>query len=93
MWVYKIFPIYILLMLRLLALLQTPSVISNMRRVKREPAVTALKMELLGKRFWLWNASEWAFDKFVALTQVRLSLVQEYKGTCLLIVCVILGKV
>mmetsp|Transcript_44353 Transcript_44353/g.65031 ORF Transcript_44353/g.65031 Transcript_44353/m.65031 type:complete len:312 (-) Transcript_44353:364-1299(-) len=49
---------------------KTPSVISSMRRVKREPAVTALKMELLGKRFWLWNASEWAFDKFVALTQV-----------------------
>ena len=29
-----------------------------------------MKMELLGKRYWLWNVSEWALDKFIALTQV-----------------------
>jgi hypothetical protein len=39
------------------------------RRAERRESVTALKMELLGKRYWMWNASEWMFDKFVALTQ------------------------
>lgn len=40
------------------------------RRAERRQSATALKMELLGKRYWMWNASEWMFDKFVALTQV-----------------------
>lgn len=52
------------------AFCKAPPVISSMKRVRKAPAVAALKMELIGKRFWLWNASEWMFDKFVALTQV-----------------------
>ena len=36
----------------------------------RHAAVGDMKMELLGKRYWLWNVSEWALDKFIALTQV-----------------------
>lgn len=36
----------------------------------RSAAVGDMKMELLGKRYWLWNVSEWALDKFIALTQV-----------------------
>ena len=39
------------------------------RRVSRE-GIAGLKMELLGKRYWMWNASEWLFDKFVELVQL-----------------------
>ena len=39
------------------------------RRVSRE-GIAGFKMELLGKRYWMWNASEWLFDKFVELVQM-----------------------
>ena len=44
--------------------------LSSMKRTQRKSAAVNLSMELLGKRYWMWNASEWMFDKFVALTQV-----------------------
>jgi hypothetical protein len=39
------------------------------RRVSSD-GIAGFKMELLGKRYWMWNASEWLFDKFVELVQL-----------------------
>lgn len=44
--------------------------LNYVKNARRLEAVTGLKMEMLGKRYWMWNVSEWAFDKFIALTQV-----------------------
>jgi len=40
------------------------------RRSVRSNALASLSMELVGKRYWLWNTSEWLYDRLVALTQV-----------------------
>lgn len=44
--------------------------LNYVKNARRQEAVAGLKMELIGKRYWMWNVSEWAFDKFIALTQV-----------------------
>lgn len=44
--------------------------LSYIKRARTSAAAGDMRMELLGKRYWLWNVSEWALDKFIALTQV-----------------------
>ena len=48
--------------------------LSIIKRARTSAAVGGMTMELLGKRYWLWNVSEWALDKFIALTQVSATL-------------------
>ena len=44
--------------------------VAGMMQRKQKAAIMGLKMELVGKRYWLWNLSEWCFDRIIALAQV-----------------------
>ena len=58
------------LQLRTGAFCKGPPPLNFLKRRVNTEGVAGFKMELLGKRYWMWNVSEWAFDKFIALTQV-----------------------
>ena len=59
-----------MLQLRTGAFCKGPPPLNFLKRRVNTEGVAGFKMELLGKRYWMWNVSEWAFDKFIALTQV-----------------------
>lgn len=44
--------------------------VAGMMQRKQKAAIMGLKMELVGKRYWLWNLSEWCFDRIIALAQM-----------------------
>jgi len=79
-----------MLQLRTGAFCKGPPPLNFLKRRVNTEGVAGFKMELLGKRYWMWNVSEWAFDKFIALTQVPVHRsVMRHRTAVIVIVIVI----